>query len=85
MSEFRIDIVNTADGLIMKVTADCRSVPDVDRLVAALKAARRTLGSPSGRSGGSLGGLRRAAALTPARRSEIASEAANKRWGNVKK
>jgi len=82
--EFRIDIVKGNDGIILKVTADCRSVGDVAELIAALKLARHTLGPPADVAakvrGGVSGGLARAAALSPTRRSEIASEAAKKRW-----
>ncbi len=38
--------------------------------------------SQMGRRGGPIGGYARAKSLTPARRKEIAVEAANARWGN---
>lgn len=82
--EFRIDIVKGQDALILKVAAECRSVEDVTELIAALKLARHTLGPPADGAarvrGGVRGGVARAAALSPARRSEIASKAAKTRW-----
>ena len=80
MNDFRIDIMKGKDGLILKVAADCRSVEDVTELIAALRAARHALGRPAVGAAQSRGGLNRAIALSPARRSEIASKAAKTRW-----
>ena len=41
---------------------------------------RRDVGTAANRKGGLTGGVARAAKLTPERRSEIAKEAAAKRW-----
>lgn len=38
-----------------------------------------------GRKGGKIGGKRRMETMTPERRTEVAREAANKRWGAKKK
>lgn len=38
-----------------------------------------------GRKGGKIGGKRRLETMTPAQRSEVASVAANARWGKAKK
>lgn len=42
----------------------------------------KALASELGKLGGRLGGMARAKALTPERRSEIAKKAAAKRWGH---
>lgn len=60
--EFRIDIIKGNNGVVLKVTADCRSVGDVAELIAALKLARHTLGPPADGAkarGGARGGLAR--------------------------
>ena len=49
--------------------ADAPTTSEISRVMAAL-----------GRKGGKIGGKKRAASMTPERRSEIALKAARKRW-----
>ncbi len=81
-----------ADGNTRVVVwVDCYSTEDIDDIIAWLELTKtlvirweeiRRDGAPKKRSAGKAGGVARAAALSPERRSEIATDAANKRWAD---
>jgi hypothetical protein len=83
MNDFRIDIFSDGTGRRIRVAAECRSSAEVSELIDALKTVRLTFGRDAivGKAkAGQEGGRARAEALSPERRSEIASNAANARW-----
>jgi general stress protein YciG len=71
----RKDLNQTAFSIVQQATGEVVPAPIDEKKKAAQE---------SGRRGGLKGGTARAAALTPEQRSEIAKQAAAKRWDSVK-
>lgn len=70
----RKDVNETAFAIMQQVTGQAAPAPEKQKNPAAVEL---------GRLGGLKGGVSRAKALTPARRKEIAKDAADKRWKRV--
>ena len=80
-SNRRMDVNLLAKALVDEATGQAAS-PDKDIIAKAKQEGKSIAAVVLGRQGGLKGGKARAAALSPARRSQIARKAAKKRWEN---